>query len=68
MNENEGSSNNLNKCIVSLLFLTILISLFAWITYGTLEGMLGALAHTITGLLNIFPWLIPFIGIPLGIL
>ncbi len=68
MNENEGSSSFLNNCIVFLLFLTILISLFAWMTYGTLEGMLGALAHTIVGLLNIFPWVIPFIGIPLGIL
>ncbi len=68
MNENKGTSNFLNKCIVFLLFLTILISLFAWITYGTLEGTLGALAHTIIGLLNIFPWIIPFVGIPLGIL
>lgn len=68
MNENEESSNNLNKCIVFLLFLTILISIFAWITYGTLEGALGILAHTIIGILNIFPWIIPFIGIPLGIL
>ena len=68
MNENKGSSNFLNTCIVFLLFLTILISLFAWITYGTLEGALGALAHMIIGLLNIFPWFIPFVGIPLGIL
>jgi len=68
MNENKGTSNFLNTCIVFLLFLTILISLFAWITYGTLEGALGALAHTIIGLLNAFPWIIPFVGIPLGIL
>jgi hypothetical protein len=68
MNENNRPTNFLNTCIVFLLFLTILISLFAWITYGTLEGALGALAHTIIGLLNIFPWFIPFIGIPLGIL
>ena len=53
----------------SLLFIiVIMISIFAWITYGTLQGVLGTLAFLIVGLLNLFPWIIPFAGIPLGFL
>ena len=51
-----------------LFFLVILTSLLAWITYGTLEGVLGTLSYIIVGILNLFPWIIPFVGIPLGIL
>jgi imidazolonepropionase-like amidohydrolase len=51
-----------------LLLAVIMISIFAWITYGTLQGVLGTLAFLIVGLLNLFPWIIPFAGIPLGIL
>ncbi|MFX1495284.1 MAG: amidohydrolase family protein [Promethearchaeota archaeon] len=67
--DNKSSSFNFYiSIIVILLFVAILISLFAWITYGTLEGVLGSLAYGIVGLLCTFPWLIPFAGIPLGIL
>jgi len=67
--DNKSSSFNFYiSIIVILLFVAILISLFAWITYGTLEGILGSLAYGIVGLLCTFPWLIPFAGIPLGIL
>ncbi|MHA1235801.1 MAG: hypothetical protein ACTSQL_12050, partial [Promethearchaeota archaeon] len=65
MNENKRSKN---VFIGFLLLLTVLIALLAWITYGTFEGIIGALAFTIVGLLNVFPWIIPFVGIPLGIL
>ena len=68
MKENKQNLNFIDSLIGFLLLLTLLISLFAWITYGTIEGVLGALAYTIVGLLNVFPWLIPFIGIPLGII
>ena len=68
ISENKSSFKFFNSCIVFLLFLAILISLFAWITYGTFDGILGSLAYGIVGLLCIFPWIIPFVGIPLGIL
>lgn len=51
-----------------LFFLVTLTSLLAWITYGTLEGVLGTLSYIIVGILNLFPWIIPFVGIPFGIL
>jgi len=51
-----------------LFFFTVLVALFAWIIYGTIDGVLGSLAYIIVGLLNFFPWIIPFVGIPLGIL
>ena len=68
MNENKRSKNYANGSIGFLLLLTVLIALLAWITYGTFDGIIGALAFTIVGLLNVFPWFIPFVGIPLGIL
>ncbi|MHA1256202.1 MAG: amidohydrolase family protein, partial [Promethearchaeota archaeon] len=64
MSEKKSSSNRLS-CL--LLFLT-LISILAWITYGTLEGVLGMLSYIIVGFIAVYPWIIPFIGIPLGIL
>ena len=54
--------------MASLFILIAFISILAWITSGTIEGVLGVLAYAITGALNVFPWFIPFIGIPLGIL
>ena len=46
----------------------MLIALLAWITYGTIEGVIGMLSYIIVGFLLVYPWIIPFIGIPLGIL
>lgn len=68
MSENNSKSNMVGSFLLILFFFTILVSLLAWITYGTLEGVLGSLAYVIVGLLNLFPWIIPFVGIPLGIL
>ena len=68
MNENKNSKNYLNVSIGFLLLLIVIIALLAWITYGTFDGIIGVLAFTIVGMLNLFPWIIPFIGIPLGIL
>ena len=62
----DKASNNPGGLV--LFFFTIVIALLAWITYGTLEGVLGMLSFVIIGVLNIFPWIIPFVGIPLGIL
>ena len=64
MSENKSSSNRLS----CLLLFALLISILAWITYGTLEGVFGMLSYIIVGFLAIYPWIIPFIGIPLGIL
>ena len=68
MNEGNQKSNFYNNFVIFLIFFTILISIFGWITYGTLDGVLGVLAFFVAGLLNVFPWFIPFIGIPLGVL
>jgi imidazolonepropionase-like amidohydrolase len=53
---------------VLLLLFIILVAILAWITYGTLEGVLGMLSYLIVGIFLIFPWIVPFAGIPLGIL
>jgi len=64
MSENISSKNRLS-CV--LLF-ALVISILSWITYGTVEGVLGMLSYIIVGFLAIFPWIIPFVGIPLGVL
>jgi imidazolonepropionase-like amidohydrolase len=51
----------------SIFCLGAITALLAWITYGTSTGVLGALAYLLAGLLNIFPWIIPVVGVPLGI-
>lgn len=53
---------------IFLFLFTVFIAVLAWITYGTLQGVLGMLAYLLVGLLNLYPGIIPFIGIPLGIL
>ena len=68
LSENKSPKGFMNTCGIFLFLITVLISLTAWITYGTLEDVLGTLAYSIIGILNFFPWIIPFIGIPLGIL
>ena len=64
MSEKKSSSNRFS----CLIMFTLLISILAWITYGTLEGVFGMLSYIIVGFIAVFPWIIPFIGIPLGIL
>jgi imidazolonepropionase-like amidohydrolase len=54
-----------SKFLVSL---TGLISILAWITYGSLTGVLGTISYLLVGLLGLFPWILPFVGIPLGLL
>ncbi|MEJ2248986.1 MAG: amidohydrolase family protein [Candidatus Lokiarchaeota archaeon] len=51
-----------------LFFFTLVVSELAWITYGSIEGVLGTISFFLLTILLIFPWIIPFIGIPLGIL
>ena len=51
-----------------LFFFTLAVAIFAWITYGTLQGVFGALAYLIVGLLNLWPWIVPFAGFILGIM
>ena len=64
MSENKSSSN----CFSCLLTFALLISILAWITYGNVEGVFGMLSYIIVGFLAFYPWIIPFIGIPLGLL
>ena len=64
MDESKKSSNFL----LCLFFISLLIAILAWITYGTLEGVLGMLSFIIVGLIALYPWAIPFVGIVLGIL
>jgi imidazolonepropionase-like amidohydrolase len=68
LSEEHKSSSFLTTVLLFLFIITIFISLLAWITYGTVEGIIGMLSYIIVGLLNFYPWLIPFAGIPLGIL
>jgi imidazolonepropionase-like amidohydrolase len=67
MENNKNSKFRAELLLSSLLFI-IFISLLAWITYGSYEGIIGSLAYLIVGILNFYPWIIPFAGIPLGIL
>ena len=64
MSENKSSSN----CLSCLLTFSLLISILAWITYGNIEGVFGMLSYVIVGFLAFYPWIIPFLGIPLGLL
>jgi imidazolonepropionase-like amidohydrolase len=68
MIENDKNSKYVSTSLLSILIFIIFISLLAWVTYGTYEGIIGSLAYLIIGILNFFPWIIPFVGIPLGIL
>ncbi|MBN1636261.1 MAG: amidohydrolase family protein [Deltaproteobacteria bacterium] len=52
----------------NILGLAVLASILAWATYGTTAGVLGMIAYLAVGLLGVFPWIIPFAGIPLGLL
>ncbi len=65
MTENKSSNKKGSQL---LFFLVIFVAIFAWITYASLEGVLGMLAYIIVGILCIFPWIIPVVGIPLGIM
>ncbi|TXT53405.1 MAG: Imidazolonepropionase (modular protein), partial [Promethearchaeota archaeon] len=53
---------------VILLLFIILVSLLAWITYGTVAGVFGMVSYLIIGWIGLFPWIIPIVGIFLGIL
>ncbi len=68
MSERNSLINSIAIGGVILFFITVLIAILAWITYGTLEGVLGALTYAVVGLLCVYPWIIPFIGFVLGLL
>ena len=68
MDENRQGRSRIVNVVIIMVFLAIIISILAWITHGTIQGVLGVLAFSLVGLLNIFPWFLPIIGIPLGIL
>lgn len=59
--------NQSNKSIGLLPRLIIIVALFAWMTYKSSAGVLGALAYLLAGLLGVLPWIIPVVGVPLGI-
>jgi len=64
--ENNKNPKSGAKSLLSILIFIIFISLLAWITYGIYEGIIESLTYLIIGILNFFPWIIPFVGIPLG--
>ncbi|MHA1143797.1 MAG: amidohydrolase family protein [Candidatus Helarchaeota archaeon] len=64
----DKSPNRMFSLGFLILILITGVSILAWITYGSLEGVLGSLAYLIIGLMCVFPWIIPFAGIPLGII
>ncbi len=52
-----------------ILFFTLLVSVLAWATYGTVEGIFGMLSYVLVGLLGLLLWVIPpFIGMIFGVL
>ncbi|TXT62890.1 MAG: Amidohydrolase (modular protein) [Promethearchaeota archaeon] len=53
---------------IGFFYILVIVAILAWMTYGSLQGVLGMLSYIFIGLLNAYPWIIPFIGIPLGIL
>jgi hypothetical protein len=65
MSDSNKNSPFFLTCISFFVFIAALISVLAWITYGNLNDVLGSLAYGIIGLLNLYPWIIPFIGIGL---
>jgi imidazolonepropionase-like amidohydrolase len=68
MSEDNSLVNFLLLSGLILFFFTVAVSIFAWITYGTIQGVFGTLAYLIVGLLNLWPWIIPFAGFVIGIL
>jgi imidazolonepropionase-like amidohydrolase len=56
---------NVARFLFGLVVVTLML---AWATYGSLEGVLGSLAYLLVGWLGLFPWILPFVGIPLGLL
>jgi imidazolonepropionase-like amidohydrolase len=68
MNEKEGKIKIIRISGLMVFYFILLVSILAWITYGTLQGVLGMLSYLIIGLLNVYPWIIPIIGTSLGIL
>ncbi|MFX1502960.1 MAG: amidohydrolase family protein [Promethearchaeota archaeon] len=68
MVDKKPSINLITSAGTFLFLFIVLVALLAWIIYGTLEGVLATLSYLIVGIICCFPWLIPFIGIPLGIL
>jgi imidazolonepropionase-like amidohydrolase len=58
-------SSNSGRFLFGLVALTVIL---AWITYGTLPGVLGAFSYLLVGLVGVLPWIIPLVGVPLGIL
>lgn len=66
------ASTGSRRCVtLGLLGLTgflAVAALLGWLVHGTVEGVLGTLAFAVVGLLNLYPWVLPFVGVPLGIL
>ncbi len=51
-----------------LLLSSLFLAALAWMTYGSLQDVAGSLVFFLVGLLALFPWIVPLIGLPLGIL
>jgi len=68
LDDNNSSVNLLKTGTNFILFFMILITVAAWITYGTLRGVIGMISYVFVGLIFVLPWIIPFFGWLLGIL
>ncbi|TFF97877.1 MAG: hypothetical protein EU547_03150, partial [Promethearchaeota archaeon] len=68
MIDKKTESKLININVGFILVVLTLIAILAWITYGTLGGVLGMLAYILIGTLNLYPWVIPIVGIIIGIL
>lgn len=63
MDDQQGS-----KRFIALVCIFLIVSIVAWIVYGNLQGVFGFLSFFFLGPLLSFPWIIPIIGFPLGII
>ncbi|TFF63385.1 MAG: amidohydrolase family protein [Promethearchaeota archaeon] len=51
-----------------LFFFTIIVAELGWISYKSIDGVFGTLSFVLLSVIGFIPWIIPFVGIPLGIL
>ncbi|MHA1379390.1 MAG: amidohydrolase family protein [Candidatus Helarchaeota archaeon] len=67
MDYDESSLIVINWFVFAIFLFFGTVGMFAWITYGTVRGVLGMLTYTVVGLLYLYPWVIPFVGWLLGV-
>ncbi|MCP4755646.1 MAG: amidohydrolase family protein [Proteobacteria bacterium] len=64
----QPNSGKQTVVVISLMFMLI-VSIAAWMTYRSVEGIWGILSFVLVGILCILPWVVPFfVGAIVGIL